>query len=190
AAEALWLELSHGYKAVALEQQRKHFNPEAMQDMAFILQRAIEASGQLLMVFYQTYCTPPANVWRDLHQLYFYAARHSLQDIEVAATSDGERKSSAGLAYRQTLLMALADPQHLKAQEIRLVPSYIAEHARHTQIQGLAAPANPAGVFLIRLEADKGPVPYVKREDSLNAETDVLFITMDLVRLTHRHLQA
>ena len=190
AAEALWLELSYGYKVAALEHQRKHFNPAAMQDMALILQRAAEASAQLLMVFYQTYFSPPANVWGDLHQLYFYAAQHGLQDLEVDSGEDDQGKSSVGFAYKQALLMALADPQHLEAQDIRLVASYIAEHAQHTQIQGLAAPANPAGVFLVRLEADKGPVPYVKREDDLNAETDVLFITMDLVRLTHRHLQA
>lgn len=189
AAEALWLELGYGYKLAALELQRKHFNPAAMQEMALSLQRAADASVHLLMVFYQTYCSPPADIWSDLHQLYFYAAQHSLQDLEVASV-EGERPGSAGLAYRQALLMALADPQHLEAQDIRLVASYIAEHAQHTQIQGLAAPANPAGVFLVRLGADKGPVPYVKREDELNADTDVLFITMDLVRLTHRHLQA
>ena len=190
AAEALWLELSYGYKLVALEQQRKHFNPDAMEDMALILQRAIAASGQLLMVFYHTYFTPPANIWSDLHQLHFYAAQHDLQDMTVPLADEDNRKSSVSLAYKQALLMALADPQHLEAQDIRLVASYIAEHAQHTQIQGLAAPANPAGVFLVRLEADKGPLPYVKREDDVNAETDVLFITMDLVRLTHRHLQA
>lgn len=189
-AEALWLELSYGYKLVALEQQRKHFNPDAMRDMALILQRAIAASGQLLMVFYHTYFTPPDNVWSDLHQLYFYAAQHGLQDMEVPLANEDDHSSSVSLVYKQALLMALADPQHLEAQDIRLVASYIAEHAQHTQIQGLAAPANPAGVFLVRLEADKGPLPYVKREDDVSAETDVLFITMDLVRLTHRHLQA
>ena len=190
AAEALWLELSYGYKLLALELQRKSFNPEAMRDMALVLHRAAEAAGQLLMVFYQTYSTPPAKVWSDLHQLYFYAAQHKLQDLEIRTVAGEGRKSSVSLAYRQALLMSLADPQHLEAQDIRLVANYIAEHAQHTQIQGLGPPANPAGVFLVRLKADKGPTPYVKRDANINAETDVLFITMDLVRQTHRHLQA
>ncbi|HWT28152.1 MAG TPA: hypothetical protein VN084_01470, partial [Methylophilaceae bacterium] len=82
AAESLWLELGYGYKLALVDQQGKLFSLVSSKGNALILQRAIESLGKLAMVYYQTYVTPPGNLWQDLHQLYAHAAQESLIDIE------------------------------------------------------------------------------------------------------------
>lgn len=82
------------------------------------------------MVYYETYFKVPASVWSDLHQLYFCAAQNSLHEITLDTEPD-----SIDLLYKQTLLMPLADPQHLAPQDMELVAEYIAKYADHTEIQ-------------------------------------------------------
>lgn len=188
AAEALWLELSYGYKLALIDQQNKLFSLGSNRSTALALQRAIEALGKLAMVYYQTYFVPPASLWSDLHQLYLSAVQQSLQDIEIELDSNSKKTTSITFTYKQILLMALADPQHLAPQDIQLVADYIAQHAQHTQLQDLGALENPAGIFLIRLDSDKPPIPYVKNAEEIDSSSDILFITMDLARLVHKHL--
>ncbi|CAG0974972.1 Cyclic-di-GMP receptor FimW [Methylophilaceae bacterium] len=186
AAESLWMELGYGYKLALLDQQTQLFNLNSSKAKALTVYRAIEALRQASMIYYQTYFNVPGSVWRDLHQLYFYAAQQSLHDIEVAPES---KSSTINLLYKQALLMALADPQHLSQQEIAQVEEYVIRHAKHTRIQGLGMLDNPAGIFLISLNSDKPPIPFAKNDKLADNENDILFITMDLARLAHKHLQ-
>ncbi len=189
AAQSLWLELSYGYKLALVDQQNKLFSLGGAKSTSLVVQRAIEAMSQLAMVYYQTYVPTPGSIWGDLHQLYFYAAQQSLQDIEVPTGTDLNQTTTVDSSYKQALLMALADPQHLTPNDIKQVADYIARHAQHTQILGLGLLENPAGIFLISLDTDKSPIPYIKNAEQTDAGNDVLFITVDLARLVHKHLQ-
>lgn len=190
AAEALWQELGYGYKLALIDQQSKLFNLASKKSVAFIVYRAIDAMNQLAMVYYQTYFPPPGSVWSDLHQLYLYAVQRSLHDIEITDEGDEFGKTvSVELAYKRALLMPLADPQHLAPNDIMQVADYIERFAQHAQLQGMGILENPVGIFVVRLDTDKPPVPYVKNADTTDAETDILLITVDLARLIHKHLQ-
>jgi hypothetical protein len=189
AAESLWLELGYGYKLALVDQQNKLFSLGGSKSTSLVVQRAVEAMSQLAMVYYQTYVTTPGSVWSDLHQLYFYAAQQSLQDIEVPTGSGSSNMTTVDLSYKQALLMALADPQHLSPNDIKQVADYVARHAKHTQLQGLGLLENPAGIFLISLNTDKPPIPYIKNGEQTDAGNDILFITIKLARLVHKHLQ-
>ena len=188
AAESLWLELGYGYKLALVDQQNKLFSLGGTKSTTLVVQRAIEAMSQLAMVYYQTYVTTPGSVWGDLHQLYLYAVQQSLQGIEVA-TGTGPNTTTVDLTFKQALLMALADPQHMAPNDIKQAADYIARHAQHTQLQGLGQLENPAGIFLVSLDTDKPPIPYIKNAEQTDAGSDILFITINLARLVHKHLQ-
>lgn len=190
AAEALWLELGYGYKLALIDQQSKLFSLGGSKSNALGIVRAMEAMSQLAMVYYQTYSTLPSSVWGDLHQLYLLAIRESLQNIEISTDVIHKKTASANLIYKQALLMSLADPQHLAPNDIRLVDDYIRRNADRSQLQGLGLPANPAGIFLINLDSENPPIPYVKNKEEVDASSDILFITMDLARLVHKHMQS
>lgn len=188
-AESLWLELGYGYKLALIDQQTKLFSLSGNRSTALVLHRAIEALGNLAMVYYHTYFTPPPSLWSDLHQLYLYAVQQSLQDMQIELDSNSKKTTSITLTYKRALLISLADPQHLPPSDIQLVANYISQHAQHTQLQDLGVPENPAGIFLVRLNSDKPPIPYVKNDAAMDGSSDILLITMDLVRLVHKHLQ-
>jgi hypothetical protein len=188
-AESLWLELGYGYKLALVDQQNKLFNLGSNRSTALVLHRAIEALSNLAMVYYHTYFTPPPSLWSDLHQLYLYAVQQSMQDMEIEQDSNSRKTTSITLTYKRALLISLADPQHLAPQSIQLVADYIAHHAQHTQLQDLGTLENHAGIFLVRLNSDKPPIPYVKNDEEMDGSSDILLITMDLVRLVHKHLQ-
>ncbi|PKO25062.1 MAG: hypothetical protein CVU35_06040 [Betaproteobacteria bacterium HGW-Betaproteobacteria-8] len=184
AAESLWLELAYGYKLTLNDQLSQLFNPSDRTTVT--IHRAMDSLHQLSMVYYETYFNVPGTVWRDLHQLYFHAAHESLH--EIALQKDGQ-PTSIDLLYKQILLMSLADPQHMAPQDIELVADYIERFAIHTQLQGLGTPENPAGIFIIHLDSDTPPVPYVRSIKQTNADTDIFFITVELARLAHQNLQ-
>jgi hypothetical protein len=185
AAESLWLELSYGYKLVLTDQLNQIFSPSD-KTAAHTIFRAMETLRQLSMVYYETYFSVPASIWRDWHQLYFHAAQQSLHEIPLQTE---DQPTSINLLYKQILLMSLADPQHLAPQDMELVADYIARFATQTQLQGLGTLENPVGIFVIALDSDKPPVPYVKNVEQTDDNTDILFITVDLARLVHQHLQ-
>lgn len=185
AAESLWLELAYGYKLTLNDQLSQLFNPSD-KTTALTLQRAMDSLHRLSMVYYETYFNVPGTVWRDLHQLYFHAVQESLH--EIVLQKDGQ-PVSIDLLYKQILLISLADPQHLAPQDIELVADYIGRFAQHTQLQGLGMLENPAGIFIISLDSDKPPVPYIRNIKQTDANTDIFFITVELARLVHQHLQ-
>lgn len=185
AAESLWLELAYGYKLTLTDQVNKLFNP-SNKTTALTIHRAMEALRQLSMVYYQTYFNVPGNVWSDLHQLYYHSVQHSLHEIPLEVDN---ATSSINLIYKQILLTALADPQHLAVQDIEIVADYIARFAKHTQLQGLAPLDNPVGIFVVNLDDEKPPVPYSKNTRQTDSGSDILFITVELARLVHQHLQ-
>ena len=187
AAESLWLELGYGYKLALVDQQGKLFSLVSSKGNALILQRAIESLGKLAMVYYQTYVTPPGNLWQDLHQLYAHAAQESLIDIEVER--DQSRKTTVNLTYKQALLMSLADPQHLPANDIQLVADYIERYAHLTELTAPGALENPAGVFIVRLNSADAPIPYAKYAKETDDRYDILLITIGLARQIHQHIK-
>lgn len=185
AAESLWLELSYGYKLVLIEHLSQLFTL-AHKGTIPIIHRALDALLQLSMVYYQTYFDIPETVWRDIHQLYFHAAQQSIHQLPII--NDG-KASSIELLYKQILLLALSDPRHMSAQDLQLVADYSAQHAQHAQLRGLGKPENSAGIFIVDLSSAKAPTPYAKAAKAANADTDILFVTIELVRLIHQQLQ-
>lgn len=186
AAKSLWQELGYGYKLAVVDMENKLFSLGGSKLTAHALRRAMENLSQLAMVYYQTYFAPPAAIWSDLHQLYLHAVQQSLHETEI--NIDGAT-SSINLIYKQALLMSLADPQHLSPKDIKLAADYIERFADHTQLQGIAPLDNPAGIFLISLNTDKPPIPYVKNVKKTDGANDILLITMDLARQLHQHIK-
>ena len=187
-AQSLWLEFSYGYKLALLDEKSQLFSLSGKKFTAQCIYSAIDALYKLMMVYYHSYFNVPNNVWSDLHQLYLYAAEQSIHQLELDHNNGFVKASSIDLAYKQVLLMSLADPRHLNNHDINLVADYIARHAHLSQIQALGNLDNPSGIFLVSLNKDKPPIPYIKNANPADAQTDILFITIDLARTIHQHI--
>jgi hypothetical protein len=150
-----------------------------------LTQRAIHALDQLLLVSYYTYTSPPEGVWSEIHRLYLHAAQHGVHDAEVP---DLGIKSSVSLAYKQALLLALANPQRLVTADVDSVRDYLARFGHLAQLQPFGTLENPAGVFLVRLKSDYPATPFAKHKGETDMRTDILLITVELARQVNMHL--
>lgn len=185
AAKELHGELAYGYKHAILAEENKLFSLGGEKQTALLVQRAMEALGNMLLAVYQGYSGAPAGVWAEMHQLYLYSLRQSLQDIEV---DTGHSSSTINLGYKRALLLALADPHNLDSTDIGRVVDYLKRFAGHTQLRPFGKTESPVGIYLVRLNQDKPPVPLTKRSGSINIRTDILLITVNLARLLHQQI--
>lgn len=184
-ARKLLTELAYGYKLAILDQLDRVFALGGNRTMAVLVQRAIHALDQVLEVSYYTYTPAPEGVWAEIHRLYLLAARQGVYRIEVA---DGAGKTSVDLTYKQALLMALADPGHLLPTDLPKVRAYLARYGHLAQLQPLGSPESPMAIFLVQLKSDHIPIPLAKHKGPADMRTDILLITVELVRKVNEHL--
>lgn len=184
-ARQLLVELAYGYKIIFLESISRRIGFGGNKQLPLIVQRALLCLSQILSICYKTYAPTPAGIWSELHQLYHYAIQHNLQDEDVPGM---DQKASINLAYKQALLLALADPYRLMQGELELVQHYLAQFGNHAQLQPLAQADSTAGLFLVRLDGDKPPKALAQNTGVTDARSDILLNTIGLARLLHQQI--
>jgi hypothetical protein len=143
-------------------------------------------------VNYQTYFDPPEHVWGDLHQLYFCAVQLGMQHQKIPMNTGDfdveDFETTIEGTYKHALLMSLADPQHLSQPDMRRIADYLAYHVQEAQISAVTPLESTSAAFIISLDSNKPPVPYIKHKAAPNPAADILLQTIDLVRLIHLDL--
>lgn len=183
ATESLWLELGFGYKLALIDLQNQLIKLGSEKNSVQAIQRAMHAIAEHAMVYYQIYIAPPEHIWSDLHQLYFCSVQLNVQH----AQTDG---ISIENTYKHALLMSLADPQHLTQKNIRLVAEYLSYQVQAAQISAVGPLSDATGTFIISLKSNEPPVAYSKQKTAPDENSDILLITVDLVRNIHTHLNS
>ena len=190
AAMHLWQEFAFGYKFALVDLQNKLLNLNSGKPTALVVQRAIHALKEIALVHHLGYRAPPANLWSELHQLYFCAIQQSAEKLLVSEPLATNNVSSINLVYTQVLLMALADPQHLANSDILKTDAYLSNVAAQAELRFLGLIENTAGVFLIALNSDNPPNPFAKNRDVPDSATDILLLTLGLARQIHQHVKS
>lgn len=188
-AMKLWQEFAYGYKLALIDLLNKILAINSSKSAAQVIQRAIHAFKEIILIHHLCYRTPSSSVWAELHKLYFSALQQSVQKLSVIDQLAMNNVSSVNLIYTQILLMELADPQHLASTDILKTDIYLSNIAENAEIRPLGLIDNPTGVFIIALDGDKPPIPVVKNKEKANEETDILLITVNLARQIHQHMK-
>ncbi|MGB4812980.1 MAG: hypothetical protein WBP13_10960 [Methylophilaceae bacterium] len=189
--ESLWQELGFGYKLAFVDLQNQLI--KTGKTSAYCIQSAMQAIAEYMLTFYQTYTTPPYHVWSDLHQLYFCAVQLKLQQSSVAEGKNEKIKNHAiaptiESTYKRALLIFLADTQRLTPKNIRLTIDLLAAHVNKVQISAVAPLESTAASFIIHLQSNEAPTPYSKQATAPDPLSDILLLTIDLVKALHVHL--
>lgn len=190
AAAQLWQEFALGYKAALMDLQNKILNINSAKSTAMVVQRAIHAIKEQMLVGYLTYKTADDDMWGELHQLYFCAAHLNAESLAIQDSAQPGNESSVSLVYIQACLMALTNPSHLSGADIIKTNAYIARTAHFASLRALGLIENPAGVFLIKLDGKSPPIPFSKSQSIPNSDTDILLLTVDLARTIHSHIKS
>jgi hypothetical protein len=149
----LRIEHSIGYKHVLqamLSRASGRISPSRR--MTELIARLIAAQRDVLIACYQTYSQPPAGLWLEMHQLYHLARTAEVADQAV------DDALPASLAYRQALLLALADPPHMSHAELVHTRMFLDKFADLAVLRPSSEQLVEKG-FAVVVDCDRGPSP-------------------------------
>lgn len=186
--ELLW-QLAVGYKIVVRNGAAQKRSPARDPLLHLSLHRAVEVLGLALVEAYRQYAAVPPHAYRELHQLYDFAARH---DVDAVPAPLGKRQATEitlRALYKRSLLLAAADPFRLPSGAVDHLNQLLTPFADSCS---LSHPpwTNARGKFLIDREKDRPPVPCAKQQ-SVEANEDARVLdTMPLHRAVQKHLNS
>jgi len=164
----LLTEHSIGYKHILLAARRASGRGILPKRFAEVTAWLLTALRDIQIACHLTYSPIPAGLWLEMHQLYLLAQTSGLADKAV-----GEALP-ASLAYRQALLLALADPPHMSRAELthtRLFLDKLGALAGLGPARGNTAQTG----FAVATDSDRGPgQPSCQKEGGLWLDTDAL----------------
>lgn len=164
----LQIEHSIGYKHLLLALTGHRFGLPHAKRTADITAQLLAALRDIQTACHLTHTPLPAGLWQEMHALHAYA-----QDANQADHAAGDAPSPS-LAYRQALLIALADPPHMSHAEIIHTRRYLDLFAGQAQL--LSAPLPTHRGFSIQTDDDAAPGYFSAspRPGSLWLDTDAL----------------
>lgn len=165
----LLIEHSIGYKHLILARDNRRFGRNPDGRMAEVTARLLATQRDILTACYLTYSPPPEGIWLDMHQLYQHALATGTADVAV------DDAPPAGLAYRQALLLALADPPRMSHDELAHTRLYLDAFGKLATLESARTDPDLLG-FAVPVNSDHGPdhQPANPTEGSLWLDTDAL----------------
>lgn len=151
----LQTERSLGYKHLLTALTDQRFGRPSPRRLAEFAAHLAAALRDLQVACHLTYMPPPAGLWQDMHRLQAYV------EASDAAGLPPNGVPSAGLSYRQALLIALADPPHMSAAELTQTRRYLDHFAALAELAGKPV-AGHLG-FAVPTEGDLPPTHVVAR---------------------------
>lgn len=183
-ARQLQTELANGYKIILLDYQSKRIKLGKGKVALVAAQRGISALSRILAIHYQIYAPVPAGVWSEIHRIFRFVMEQKIADESVAeAGSEG----GIGPVYKQSLLLALADPYHLNPGEIRKIQEYLALFGDLAQLQPVMHSSNPVGLFLVQTDSDGPPRETPQNLDETSNPDSILLNTQELAHALRHH---
>lgn len=154
-AQSLQGHLASGYKLVTVRGMRKIREREARENVTVAAHRAVSALTDTLMRCYQLYFPTPRNLWLELHQLYLLAEQNgfAFDEVEDSQFSVIETSTIAD-AYARALLLATAQPNQLRQQELATLYQATEEWSGLIDIKKAGGESD---LFVFDLQQDRPP---------------------------------
>jgi len=177
--EKLLKELAAGYAHVVLRVPRAWLSMGFKRQLHLPLTRAMDFHARRLALSQRLYARSPGAVWSEMHQLYLLARDWGIADREVEAP-----RTSPFRIYRDTLLLAFAQPTKLNHGDFQRVQNYLATHGDLAEIAPAGRVSDPLCVFAIDPRRDRPGVAYAKRADAGFENGELMLLTHGLVERT------
>lgn len=152
--------------------------------------RAMYYLGRVLLHTYFVYGACPANLWKEIHQLYLCAHTHKL-DAKAVRDPQGRlvQESSIGTLYKQILLLALAGPYRMRQGEVEQVDIALEAWAPHTRLLSAADAAGKQALFAVLLDGDDQP-RYFEQDTADAGQYCRVLDTVGLARVVRDYIAA
>lgn len=179
----LQVEMAFGYKWCLRDLMTTRFQWGKDELLLRAAERALYYLREILIRSYQVYMPHPADVWKEMHQVYAFMESRDLctKPIEVRSNT-GVRATTVKDRYVQALLLGVSQPYQLPQAACQQLCVFLEGRGAHAELMPAADVPNPVGHFLVDLTADAPPTPYPR--EPLPAEHAQLRVlnAMNLVR--------
>lgn len=155
--------LADGYKRLILEWMERRAPLFGENPLPEYLTHVLNYARQTVDICYQIHEQVPADLWRDIHQSYYFAL---VNDYANAPDPGQPSPSSPGDLYKAMLLEAIADPYHMSAQDRLWTRDIIARLGGHAQLS-LTQDSARGGVYGIHIDEDHPPQPLSWQQHTL-----------------------
>lgn len=179
----LQVEMAFGYKWCLRDLAAARFRWGKDDLLLHVAERALYYLREVLARSYQVYMPHPAEVWKELHEIYRFMEARELSEKSIdVRTEHGVHPMSVKDRYVQALLLGVAQPYQLPQGACQQLCWFLEGWGGRTELMPVAQVANPVGHFLVDLTADAPPTPYPR--ESLPAGDAHLRVlnAMNLVR--------
>lgn len=173
----LQIELGTGYKHVLQALANRRIVRASGKRVAAVAARVLGAHFDVQFACHLTRTTPPAGLWREIHQIYAYAQAAGAAELAV------DDAPTPAAAYCRAVLLARADPPHMSHAELLHARRYLEKYAGRATIA--AAPIGGQPGFSVPIDGDVAPSPATPApaRESLWLDTSVLCQHLQAVQL-------
>lgn len=166
--QSLLREVSIGYKIVinniANNTAINSNTNKETQRLGVAISRAIRYQSELLLRASEIYAKSPTGTWLDLHTIYDFADKMSINKDLIADNEYHSGSASIEDYYKQVLLFALARPIGLRQQDTEKLYLKLADWSNHTHLHNGTNEKDVNRIFCIKIN-DDSPPSYLKKED-------------------------
>lgn len=170
----LHIEMAYGYKSCLRDLSSVRLLMRRKPRSIVCMERALHHLSEVLLRSYLAYLPYPNGVWREAHELYHLAESLGAVDEQMALSTEQGGFITIAERYVRILLLGLANPYQLPHNAAQQLNNFIAHWAKDAHLATRAPGKETPGLFLVDLEADAPPVPFVAKTSKFGDMTRVL----------------
>ncbi len=126
---------------------------------ALIVMRCLRYTSSAMFEHYRVYRQAPGKLWIQLHRHYAFAEQGGFErTLVVDAFHHQEADSSCATAYRQALLVQLANPFALSGRQLEILARWSANWAGLAHLAAEPLPPSAIPALAVDLAGSSGPV--------------------------------
>lgn len=187
-ARQFQVEMAFGYKRIVQHQAAALAagGPADARALALPIQRAVRYLTGVHAMSYQSYSPCPAGTWEEIHALFRHAEALGAATVDVPdALNASIPRSSVAHAYKQALLLDLANPYHLPARQIERIHHYLDRYASLAALTPATTTFDPTCQFLIDLHGQNAGIVNTGDVALDDPGRYRLLNTVELARMIH-----
>ncbi|OGT33691.1 MAG: hypothetical protein A2W28_03190 [Gammaproteobacteria bacterium RBG_16_51_14] len=143
-----------------------------------------------LIFSFLEYAPTPKKVWSELNLIYSFAEGLGQQKTTLELPGHkAKTRSSIEHAYKRIILASLADPYHLPFGAIWEIYDQLNDWAEYSQLHEYRLVDNPTGYFVLNLNSDSKPLPYIKFDGNNADAMHRLLDTTPLENLIQQYVE-
>ncbi|MFC1748322.1 hypothetical protein ACFL2V_05895 [Pseudomonadota bacterium] len=192
--DRLHTEMGYAYKLIALDLiEEERVSGAQSQELPQAIYNAIGFLSRQQVDCYALYNPEPKQIWLELNQLYLYAERNQLHNLELAPINPKQDPRPATIlnSYRRIVMLTVANPYHLMQGEAAKMYEKLIDWAPACQVINLGANTLPEGKLFVDLMMDAPPLYAPKTQTQIRPQEGRLLEIKDMLAIIEketRHL--